>query len=50
MPKALKWGILDICTLFIYQDIPKKKIQVTIFLSGLDIRFWNESYADISKW
>ena len=36
---------LHICTLVIYQDIPKKQIPVTIFLSGTDDKFWCEKYS-----
>ena len=31
MPKALKWGILHICTLFIYKDIPTNKYKLLSF-------------------
>ena len=47
MPKALKWGILHICTLVIYQDIPENQIQVTIFLSGTDVR-WEYNHLCIA--
>ena len=32
MPNALKWGILHICTLVIYQDIPNLKYKLLSFL------------------
>ena len=38
MPNALKWDILHICTLVIYQDMYSLiQIQVTILLSGTDV-------------
>ena len=31
LPKALKWGILHVCTMIIYQDIPKNKYRLLSF-------------------
>ena len=41
MPKALKWGILHICTLFIYQDIPNHKYNLFKWDRRYQKSFWN---------